>query len=387
VRQLLELINNQWVRQLSQQYAFNSQPEAVPAVQVMPQYGRSYRENAVINGNGIVNDVNGVTVIEVALTADSVWLESYKRARVNSLGWAQAVINVKIPIRPSGTQIIRWGAYYAGNNGFYFGLDATGLFAAVIRAGIESKTYLGAAWETQIEAGATYGIEWTGNNYAPVEFSIYGNIGSQIGKLLTFTKEIPNGAIELNLPLAIELRSNGIASNLTAQFGQRAIYIDPRSSIAPIRTLSATRRNITVSSATNVGLIAVRSLIAFKGRPNSVESGLHSISVSCRTNGATFWLIENPPNLAAVAPTWTAMGGFSGDTSVESNVSFNASAVTTTGIKIINSWQCAANQDRIIFFPKEQTIPNPIVGNVVLIAQSLAANSTVDVSLTIEERW
>lgn len=81
-----------------------------------------------------------------ANTNDTGYLETEERGQYTSGFQVQSGTGIRLPTAPTGDSIVRWGYYDvdgSGNpqNGFYFGVDSTGIFVARANAGSVEKVY------------------------------------------------------------------------------------------------------------------------------------------------------------------------------------------------------------------------------------------------------
>lgn len=79
-------------------------------------------------------------------TNDYAFIESTQRGEYTAGFQCQAGIGVRIPTEPTGDSTMRWGYYEPSDtsqptNGFWFGVDADGIFVARAYGGTTEKVY------------------------------------------------------------------------------------------------------------------------------------------------------------------------------------------------------------------------------------------------------
>lgn len=160
-------------------------------IELKSTYGLSVlRDITTVAGSATVTNSGGeYALATTALANDAATMSSAERGRyVPGLG-AEVGIGVRLPATFAGTAIARWGSF-DGTNGFGFGVDATGLFVFVQRAGVEVKTYQSDWSVDRLDGTGASGLTLTANegNIYQVQFSWYGY------GVLNFIVILPNEA-------------------------------------------------------------------------------------------------------------------------------------------------------------------------------------------------
>lgn len=387
---MLQYKNNQWQEEVKPFVPFlnNGADISYPAVEIDPLYSISQiKESVALTGTAVAGEVGGLTAISVTGATDSAIVTSYGQASINGGQWARVSIAAKVDPNnlPTGSKNAIWGAF-TGNvdNGYFWGVDATGLFVGYAIAGVITTERPATLPTDYANVGYTYQIEWTGDNFAPVKFSILSSQSGYLIPVFSYVLTLSAPSIDPNLPIKIVLESDGTAgATFRVLFGARSIHQSHPPRFGRIST--EVRRIITVGSAAIVGLLALRPKSTFRGRVNTVLTQFNQISISSRTNGVTLWLAWNPTNLGTIAPAgWRTINNQPVDeSSIEGNITLNATAPVMPFV--LEAWQIAPNQHLNISLA-DLPLP-PVKGNILLAAQSVNATATVESALSIAESF
>lgn len=141
---------------------------------------------STVGTGGSVQETNGEFKLQSGTTANGLAvLSTNQRGQYYAGSMGQAGIGVRIPTLPTGTAFAEWG-YTDGNNGFLFGVDATGKYVAYVTgSGVTTKTYQ-PAWNIDTLDGAGNSgmtidlaeghvsqIDFTWYGYGDIEYSYY----------------------------------------------------------------------------------------------------------------------------------------------------------------------------------------------------------------------
>lgn len=199
----------------------------------------------LITTEGTGTEVEGIGTGEISLetgaTADSrAIIESAEFGQYSSGFIAMAGIGVRVPSLPTQEAFAKWG-YYNGINGFYFGLDADGLYVALMRNSIEIKKVYRENWngtdpddvrdegnEFTVDEGAIYQISYAWYGYGGIEFSIVSANDDNEQKPVTVHQMTVDGQTSItnpNQPLRAEVDNDGSDDNLEIFIGGRQYSI------------------------------------------------------------------------------------------------------------------------------------------------------------------
>lgn len=179
-------------------------------------------------------------------TDDTAYLETEERGQYPSGFEVQCGQGFRLPERPVNDEVVRWGYYIVDANGdpyngFYYGVDSTGLFVGKALSGTIERVYQenwnkdvldGSGKEDRnpsdgelgLDKGNIFQIEFTYYGYGPVEMQVALNDG-----IVTLHRFIQDGQTSIgntNLPLRQEIVSNGTNSDaLTAYVGGRQFSV------------------------------------------------------------------------------------------------------------------------------------------------------------------
>lgn len=227
--------------------------------------------------------------------ADTAILQSSERGRYESGYAGEAGIGVRLPVAPTGTQVVRWGLF-DDQNGLFFGQSvANGIFIAVRRAGFDTIIPQ-ASWNVDTldgtgPSGATlslakgniFQILFTWYGYGVIEFRVVIPDPTTLAQeVITVQRFSPSGQTSLadpNLPLRAEISNSGTASALNLFVGGRQYSILGRYS--PVFRITSERRTVTATGALTPVLAFQRKATfpAGSGRTNSVSVKLEGIDL------------------------------------------------------------------------------------------------------------
>lgn len=171
-----------------------------------------------------------------ANTNDTAYIRTKQRGEYTAGFMCQGGIGVRVPEKPTGDSTIRWGYYEKDSNGdpyngFYYGVDSTGLFVARADAGNIERVYQ-ENWnrdkldqqyalnpsdqDIDISDGLVFRIDFTYYGYGPIEMKVavddddddqYGN--SEIATMHVFHVKGGTSTDNTNLPVQAEIDSGG----------------------------------------------------------------------------------------------------------------------------------------------------------------------------------
>lgn len=331
---------------------FNEQQVALRTSQMnfKPTWGvTTYRYKTTTTGTGAsAAETNGEFRLQTGTTTTNVSsIETNQRGQYQAGAMGQAGIGFRIPTNPVSTQYAKWGYSDFTNNGFYFGIDVTGLFVAYVTGGVETKVYqtnwnkdklngLGASGLTITPSnGGISQIDFTWYGYGNITFSfiIFNTTTLKTEKIAAHTIKINSSVsvIDPNQPLKFEV-GNGASS--TADFslyiGGHQFSILDGFSIPQKRLISELISNYTTATNTNwQSILAFRKKTTFNSRTNSVNVILDDFQVSGDGEMETRITIGGTTsNLTWLTPT----GITATETAIETKISGTGGTVLTTSV-------------------------------------------------------
>ncbi len=375
--------------------------ETSPLFYIQSLYGiSSYRDITAVTGAGTVTNVGGPYVLSTtAAGGDSATLRSALRGRISLSTAFDAGIVARLTAAPAGNQKAAWG-YTDGTDGAYFGQDATGVFIAIMRSGIETTKVYQQNWNADrldgtgasgltlstTQYGHPYHVRF-GQNWGIIEYRIMLVDSSNILRDIICHRQAASVAQALlanaDLPIWAYVENGGTAAPLTLNVHGR--YFDNLGPINPLLRSTGDRRlSQTVGNSALVPTVAFRPKAIFpagSGRINSVRVFVDSFDIV--TNNDLVWELRFGSTLNAGA-TWGVPTNNS-ETACESCV--NATTIdVTTGNKVLSGLASAGQRTGLTSIPVDIDIPEG--GTVTLAVMGIAApSSSVSVDLRVREEW
>lgn len=241
--------------------------ERTPVIELKSIYGKStLRDIYTTTGNSTITNTIGDGEYVLTTTAngtDSAILQSAERGRYVAGMQCEVGIAARMPTAPTGNQVIKIGLFDT-NNGFYFKVTSTNIYACVLRDNIETAIER-TAWNNDKLDGtgpSKYTYDSTDGNIFIIRFSWYGYGNALFHINATNNENIqdswlahsynPQGQTSTktpNLPLCVSVANNGTTTPLSVYVAGRQYSILGR--YTPItRTTSAYRIAFTVTSNT-----------------------------------------------------------------------------------------------------------------------------------------
>ena len=281
---------------------FNEQQIALRTSQMnfKPTWGvTTYRYKKTETGTGAsATETNGEFRLQTGTTTTNVAsVETNQIGQYQAGAMGQFGSGFRIPTDPTGTQYAKWGYSDLTNNGFYFGIDVTGLFVAYLTGGAETKIYQN-DWNTDVLDGSGASgltltpangvisqIDFTWYGYGDIKFSflIFNATTLTTKKVIAHTLKITGSAsiVDPNQPLKFEV-GNGASSttDFSLYIGGHQFSVVDGNSFPQKRYISELVTNYT--TATDIlwqPLITFRKKATFNSRPNSVSIVLENFEV------------------------------------------------------------------------------------------------------------
>lgn len=230
----------------------------------------------------ITNEVgDGEYKLEVLGTNDVAILRSAERGRYVAGLQGEMCIGARLPLALSGEQKVMIGLF-DDNNGFYFEYTADGMYAVVLRAGVESRISRNdfnvdkfdgtgpSKYNLQEVDGIIYTIRFSWYGYGNIEFRL--NTSNADDRQSSWLGHVYNPLSQIsvktpNLPLTVKLVNNNTNSPVHMFVAGRTYALLGK--YIPITRINAAYRfNISISSTTAfIYMLGIRRKNNFYGNP------------------------------------------------------------------------------------------------------------------------
>lgn len=247
--------------------------EKTPIVELTSSFGLSdLRDIVTLAGSGTATTATGEHLLTLTANGtDAVTIDSAERGRYNPGMAAEVGLGLRMPAAPTGNQVVVWG-YTEGNDGFYFGQDATGLYVARLAGGVETLVRQTSWNADKLDGTGPSGLtlDMTRGNIFQIDFAWYGYGGIEFVVMMLDGdfKQKPvvvhrlgvSGTVSLqnpNLPIRVKAANNGTATALSVYVGGRQFSVIGRN-ITNERITTASRLSLAAIGTTALPLLSVR---------------------------------------------------------------------------------------------------------------------------------
>lgn len=368
--------------------------ERTPIIELNSSYGTSLlREVVELTGSGSVTPSGGELKLSTGATATSkAHLDSAEAGRYIPGYGAEMGIGVRVPTLPTGNQYAQWGGHdVTENNGFYFGVDATGLYVAVEDGGAVSKTYQ-SNWNidkldgtgssgisVDLADGAIWRILFTWYGYGQIIFGKVATINNQ-QQFVPCHSVVPSGSTSIespNLYVFAETDNGGDAENFDVYVGGRQYSIIGR--YRPKFRYTSDIRTGLATSTSVIPVVSFRNKTAFLDRFVRVAGmelipTTEDVIVELRINGTltnASW--QTPTNHTAA------------ETAVESDIS--ATAISNGIVVWSELFEAGKKNDANTLTQEALDIELPQQQPVTLCVRTLSGTGTVTANFRVQEEW
>lgn len=367
-------------------------------IELKSTYGIStLRDITTETGTGTVTNTPGDSEyrLRVQAASDVAALESAERGRYVPGYDALAGIGVRIPADPVGDMVVNWGLF-DGTNGFYFGVDATGVYVAIERGGSVTKTYQ-SSWNVDkldgsgssgitldISKGVIYNIQFTWYGYGVIQYKVVLPDSNGVQQTIIVHRTSPDSqtsVLDPNLPLRAEVISNTDTTDYSVYVAGRQYAIlgdyEPNARNTAQEVLE--KNSI---SGTLVPAMVVQRKSAYEG----VSVKLNSIQV-----------VANEPcvveaHIATNVDTTASYGAFTNIATTETALQVSVDAATATGgisiFKGLADGGATPSRSGFSTFDIPQTdVPNNSNLAIMIRSVDTTGSATVSVIGSFREEW
>ena len=339
-----------------------------------------------------------------ALNSSST-VNTNRRGQYKPGAQCQFGIGVRIPVLPTGSQVIEWG-YTDFQNGFGYGVDATGIYVFIYKNSVREKIYQddwnGDKLDTtginrlrlNLEAGNISQCDFVWYGYGEIAWSFY--IWNPVLKInerkLIHTYRVLESIsiIDPNQPLLFRIQ-NGDSSDTNLDLfigGHQFSVIDGDINLIERQTTQILESFTTAGNTNWQPLIVLRKKAEFPtGRANSVNVFLKRATVASNTDVRVRITIGGVTTGAYSAVTDTPITETAMEQKIASAVTIG---VTSSGIPIMYDY-AIGNTSRTASFTRNE-FDNPVGGvqELILWIKRLSSTGTVVInqaSMTVSEEW
>ena len=364
-----------------------------PIIELNSSYGLSeLRDRQILTGGGTAEANEGEIKISTSATPSSTSkVDSAEVGRYVPGYAAEIGIGVRMPVDPVGNQVCRFGGLgQEDDNGFYFGKDATGYFTAILRNGVETKTYKD-NWNKDKMDGtgqSGFNINTNNGNIFQINFTWYGYGAIEYGVVATvegiqrfIVCHVVSGfnqtsVVSPNLRVFGEVSNGGDATNFDLYLGGRQYSIIGR--YIPKYRFTGSFRIGTSTTTAITPLVSHRRKTGFNDRSIKM-SGFDTLAA---TNPH---LIEVRVGGTLTGPVWeTPINHTVTETALESDVTATA---ITGGIVVWQQIVDGGLGQRTELTAAEVDFDLPDDAVVTLCARTLTGTGSISSEFRLREAW
>lgn len=357
-----------------------------PIIDLKSVYGISdIRDKVAEVGTGTVTNTAGEYVVSTGATAGgTASLSSVEYGRYVAGFEATPGLGVRVPVLPVGDQIARWG-YFDDNNGFGFGVDATGFFVFIRKGGTETITYQP---DFEFDCGLLdlsflriyrMPFRWYGSGPVGFEISDEEDFKEPSIKRIHIIRAQDDEPIteEANLPIRIEVDNGTQDTDLTVYVAGRQFFI--QGNYNPSTRITSQSNEAVSVGGTFLPLVSFRFKSGFEGISAKLGGGdlltasaniRYEVRVGGSLTGASFGAPDNIPATETGLEVDTSATAITGGQKIFEGLANsgagNRSGQTGEGISDID-------------LPKDTVIT--------LGAVSLGGTATVSAVFRVQEEW
>jgi hypothetical protein len=320
--------------------------ERTPLIELKSTYGLSaLRDVVTVAGSGAVTHAGiGVaaefTVATTASGTDSAQLDSAERGRYMPGSSAEIGIGIRLASATrTGSQKAEWGAF-TDNNGFIFGLDATGFYVAVRKGAVDTVIRQSAFNRDKFDGtgasgltlnlldGNIFQVDFTWYGYGTIQFEIVTTDinGTQKKFVLhEYTPTLTTSTLNPNLPIRAKVTNGGTATAQTMYVAGRQYSINGK--------FDANKRSNGHYRASALGSIGTTFLPVMSFRRKTAFQSISAITegFDALVDVNMYWQLRVNGTL-----TGASFGTPSNTTATETCMEVDTSATAISGGEILN---------------------------------------------------
>jgi len=297
--------------------------ERTPIVTLNSSFGLSnLRDIQETTNSAAISATGGEILLSTGATASSkATLESAQVGSYIAGYGAEIGINLRVPTAPTGNQVAIFGGRTPdGNNGFYWGVDATGIFVARLSGGTETKVYQSNFNIDPLDGTGKSGftLDQTKGYIHQVKFTWYG-AGQILYGIMAIVDDvqrfIPCHSLKVdesisiedpNLAVIAEADNGGDAADLDLYVAGRQYSIVGK--YVPNRRLTGESRGSVSTSTTIEPLVTFKRKTGFLDRSVRIQGfevdvGTEPVIVEIRLNGSLTGASYGTPSNHTAAET------------------------------------------------------------------------------------
>lgn len=364
-----------------------------PIIELNSSYGLSaLRDRQNFTGGGNASSTEGEIVLNTSTTPSSTSkVDSAEVGRYVPGYAAEIGIGIRMPSAPVGNQIARFGGLgQDDDNGLYFGRDSTGYFTAILRNGVETKTYqsdwsvdkldgLGdSGFNLLTSTGNIFQVNFTWYGYGAIEFGIVGTVAGKQRFIPCHTVSGFNqtSIVSPNLRVFAEVNNGGDSTNLQLFLGGRQYSIIGR--YLPKFRFTGNFRGSVATTTTVRPLISFRRKAGFNDRAIKL-SGFDTLAASDPH------VVEVRVGGTLTGASWaTPTNHTASETALESDISATA---ITNGIVVWQQIVSGGLGQQTSLTAAEVGFDLPDNSIVTLCTRALTGTGTVSSAFRLREEW
>lgn len=368
--------------------------ERTPIVELNSAYGVSaIRDIQKVANGGTIVAAGGEIRLRTGTTANgSAHLDTTEAGRYQPGYGSEIGIGIRIPTVPTGNQEAKWGAHSTDEqDGFYFGMDATGVYVAVLRGGSEVYKKYQSDWNIDkldgtgdsgltldVTAGNIYQLDYTWYGYGQILWGVVTVVGAQ-QRFIPIHQFKPSTVVSVespNLQVWAEVDNGGDTNNFDMYVGGRQVSVIGRYN--PQYRYTGDWRSSVNTSTTVIPTVSFRHKSGFQ----NISVKVDGLTVKPATEDIIVELILGG---TLTNESWgTPNGSTDSETAVESDVSATA---ITGGTVIWTELFPAGTANKGLGTGAALTVEVPTNQVVSLCVRTISGTGTCRSFFRLQEEW
>lgn len=398
-----DIAGNLNVRSASAQFDYVVTAPRTNVFEVKSIYGLSVlRDNiSTTLGGSITNNGTEYQVSTGTAASSTATLSSIQRGRYIAGTAGEAGLGVRLPIAPTGTQVVRWG-YFDDHNGAFYGQDDTGIFLAIRSDGSDTIIRQN-QWNADplngtgpskyiltMARGNIFQIFYTWYGYGTIEFRVLMfNPNTFVQQVITVHRFRPNQQTSFQdpqLPLRVQV-GNGPVSTTTLSVFVGGRQYSLQGNFNPQRRITSERKLTFNATTTLLPVISFRRKIDFPvaGRINSTPTKIEAIEIT--TSASILYELRLNPTLIG-----TNFGTPTNTTAAETALESDTSATSITSGTLIFAGLAAGSgtsdaKNSVLADQEGIDLYLDGISPVTIALQTVTGTATVNVVFRMLEEW